>query len=98
MANAKVVITDALRTELGKYIAEHLVTKPNKAGTNEYLTIDESAQNVDNIGGYGFRINFGTMGMRPASEAAKSRVERATASIARLTDVEKAALLEELTK
>jgi len=95
---SKLTITPALRQGIADHIAANLIVKANVKGTSEYLTLSPDSLNVDNIDGYGFRVNFATMGMRPASEAAKSRVERATASIARLSDAEKAALLEELTK
>jgi hypothetical protein len=95
---SKLNITPELRQGIADHIAANLVVKANQKGTSEYLTLDNTASNVDNIGGYGFRINFATMGMRPASEASKSRVERATASVAKLSPEEKAALLEELTK
>lgn len=95
---SKLTITPALRQGIADHIATNLVVKANQKGTSEYLTLDSGALNVENIDGFGFRINFATMGMRPASEAAKSRVERATASIAKLSQEERTALLEELTK
>lgn len=95
---SKLVITDGLRAEVAAHIAANLVVKANQKGTSEYLTLGPDAQNVENIGGYSFRLNFATMGMKPATEASKNRVERATASVARLTPEEKAALLDALTK
>lgn len=90
--------TPELRQAIGQYIADNLIVKTNQKGTGEYLTLESHALNVENCGGYSFRLNFATMGMKPADVAAKNRVERIKDTFGHLSADEKAALLDELTR
>ena len=80
---------------LAQFIAEHLIVKANQKGDRNYVTVDTDEAEVDGITG---RLNVVWMGLTETAGRSERRMATLTKSVAKLSEAEKAALLEELTK
>lgn len=91
----RVTPTPETLAALGAFIAEHLVVKPNQRGDRDYVTISVDEAEIDGITG---RLNVVWMGLTETAGRSERRMATLTKSVAKLSDAEKQALLEELTK
>lgn len=82
-------------TQLAEHIAAHLIVKANQKGDRNYVTVDTDEAEVDGITG---RLNVVWMGLTETAGRNERRMATLTKSVAKLSEQEKAALLEELTK